>query len=132
MWYTAGNSFFFARSPVMPNRTSASLYPLPPIVMLMTAPPARSCHGGGRSASRAHDLVENRSVVSEPRKQDLVRARCDRHTLVEQRVEEAGVRALVGRAHARVVDGDLCAEEQSDERAFDRHTRDHASRVERL
>ena len=55
------------------------------------------------------DLVENGSVVRESREQDLVRARRDRHPLVEERVEEPGVRLLVGRPRARVVDRELAS-----------------------
>src|SRR5437899_11953385 len=65
MWYTAGKSFFFARSPVMPNKTSASLCGFPSSAFPSTGVGLPHCSGG--LLGDGDDLVDGRVVVRQAR-----------------------------------------------------------------
>src|SRR4051794_5679575 len=71
MWYTAGNSFFLARSPVMPNRTRASLCGLPSSAVPAIAFWSTRLREG--SLGDRDDLVHDPVVMGQTGEQHLVR-----------------------------------------------------------
>src|SRR5258706_11598106 len=112
MWYTAGKSFFLARSPVMPNRTSASPCGFPSSAVATTSfglPDCRGCLLGNLD-----DLVEDPVVVRQAGEQHLVGTRCDRDAAIDQRVEPTRVRRLIGSSCSCVVGRKRRTEEQAD------------------
>src|SRR5206468_5210525 len=95
IWYTPGNSFFFARSPVMPNRTRASPLGLPSSAVRSTefGLPHR---GRGSLGCRSH-FFDHFGVMGKAREEHLVRARRNGHSCGQERVERPRVSGLVGR-----------------------------------
>src|SRR4051794_36767375 len=69
MWYTAGKSFFLAKSPVMPNRTSASLCGLPSSAIPSTT--IGLPHHPGRMLRGGDDFVDDGVRVRETREEHL-------------------------------------------------------------